>query len=125
MASEAPESSAFRRYAITALKLSVSVALLALLFSRIDVGTLWATARTASVSWLAIAFGIYTVVVAASIWRWHVLLEAQQVHVRVKTLTSSYLVALFFNNFLPSNIGGDVVRIRDTTKQAGSMTLAA
>ena len=34
------------------------------------------------------------------------------------------LVALFFNNFLPSNIGGDVIRIRDTARPAGSKTLA-
>ena len=36
----------------------------------------------------------------------------------------SYLVAGFFNNFLPSNIGGDVVRIRDTARPAQSKTLA-
>jgi len=34
-------------------------------------------------------------------------------------------VALFFNNFLPSNIGGDVIRIGDTARAAGSKTLAA
>jgi uncharacterized integral membrane protein len=39
-------------------------------------------------------------------------------------LTQSFLVATFFNNFLPSNIGGDVVRISDTAKAAGSKTLA-
>ena len=39
-------------------------------------------------------------------------------------LTQSFLVATFFNNFLPSNIGGDVVRITDTAKAAGSKTLA-
>jgi hypothetical protein len=39
-------------------------------------------------------------------------------------LTNSYLVATFFNNFLPSNIGGDVIRIRDTSSAAGSRTLA-
>src|SRR5204863_4168355 len=33
--------------------------------------------------------------------------------------------ALFFNNFLPSSIGGDVVRIADTAKVARSKTLAA
>jgi hypothetical protein len=31
---------------------------------------------------------------------------------------------MFFNNFLPSNIGGDVVRIADTAPAAGSKTLA-
>ena len=32
----------------------------------------------------------------------------------------SYLVATFFNNFLPSNIGGDVVRVRDGSRLTGS-----
>jgi hypothetical protein len=41
-----------------------------------------------------------------------------------RTLLGSFLVANFFNNFLPSNIGGDVVRIRDTAGPAGSKTLA-
>src|SRR5262249_27026773 len=52
------------------------------------------------------------------------LLSAQDVHVKTNSLAGSYLVALFFNNFLPSNIGGDVIRIRDTAPEAGSKTLA-
>jgi uncharacterized membrane protein YbhN (UPF0104 family) len=39
-------------------------------------------------------------------------------------LTNSFLVATFFNNFLPSNIGGDVIRIGDTARRARSKTLA-
>ena len=34
-------------------------------------------------------------------------------------LLGSYLVATFFNNFLPSNIGGDVIRIRDSASGRG------
>jgi len=117
-------TSSGRRYAITALKLSVSAILLGVLFWRIDFGSLWATARTASVSWLFGALLVYGVVVAASVWRWHLLLVAQGVDIAVSRLVSSYLVALFFNNFLPSNIGGDVIRIRDTARPAGSKTLA-
>ena len=40
----------------------------------------------------------------------------------LRQLTSSYLVATFFNNFLPSNIGGDVVRVRDGSRLTGSTT---
>jgi hypothetical protein len=43
----------------------------------------------------------------------------------VPALIQSFLVALFFNNFLPSNIGGDVIRIRDSSRVTGSKTLAA
>jgi uncharacterized membrane protein YbhN (UPF0104 family) len=106
------------------LRLAVSVALLAFLFSTIDTGALWASARRASVPWLAIALLVYFVNVLASVWRWHLLLETQSVHMPRRALLSSYLVGCFFNNFLPSNIGGDVVRIRDTARAARSRTLA-
>jgi len=107
-----------------AFKLTVSVILLWFLFSRIDVEKLWAGTRSASVSWLVVALIIYAVTVVVSVWRWRLLLDAQDVHVETNRLAGSYLVALFFNNFLPSNIGGDVIRIRDTALQAGSKTLA-
>ena len=63
--------------------------------------------------------------ILASAWRWGLLLDAQGVRVPARTLTGSFLVATFFNNFLPSNIGGDVIRIADTAKPARSKTLAA
>src|SRR5438094_628472 len=113
-----------RRYVLVALKLAVSLILLWMLFSRIDVDKLWSSTHTASIPWLVAALVIYATSVAASVWRWHLLLDAQDVHVDTNRLAGSYLVALFFNNFLPSNIGGDVIRIRDTSRPAGSMTLA-
>jgi uncharacterized membrane protein YbhN (UPF0104 family) len=125
MPAEPPEPSPARQYALMAIKLAVSVALLAFLFSRIDVAQLWASVRRASVPWLLVALAVYFVVVVASAWRWHLLLDAQDVLVRRGSLLGSFLVALFFNNFLPSNIGGDVVRIGDTARPAGSKTRAA
>lgn len=107
-----------------AMKLIVSVALLAFLLSRVDVAELWAGARKASWTWLLIALGFYTLNMLASAWRWHLLLDAQRVSMPRKTLFESLLVAAFFNNFLPSNIGGDVIRIRDTAPAARSKTLA-
>jgi len=94
------------------------------LFSRTDVRRLWASARAASGIQLLVALGIYSVVVSTNVWRWGLLLHAQGVQVARRRLGGSFLVALFFNNFLPSNIGGDVVRIGDTARAAGSKTLA-
>jgi uncharacterized membrane protein YbhN (UPF0104 family) len=74
--------------------------------------------------WLSLALLLYLIMVLASAWRWGLLLKAQDVDMPFRTLTSSFLVATFFNNFLPSNIGGDVVRISDSAKVAGSKTLA-
>lgn len=125
MSADTSESSPARRYALLAIKLSISVVLMVVLFASIDVGSLWRTAKLASIPWLVIALLIFAINQGAAAWRWRLLLAAQHIHVRGRSLLSSYLVANFFNNFLPSNIGGDVVRIRDTARPAGSKTLAA
>jgi uncharacterized protein (TIRG00374 family) len=57
---------------------------------------------------------------AIATWRWQILLRALGAEARIGHLTASYLVATFFNNFLPSNIGGDIVRVRDSSKLTGS-----
>ncbi|HEV3485554.1 MAG TPA: lysylphosphatidylglycerol synthase transmembrane domain-containing protein, partial [Vicinamibacterales bacterium] len=103
---------------------AVSIALLYILLSRTDAARLWSVARTASVWWLLGALALYSTMVLVSAWRWGLLLKAQGITIPFRRLTSSFLVATFFNNFLPSNIGGDVVRIADTAPAAGSKTLA-
>jgi uncharacterized protein (TIRG00374 family) len=103
------------------LKCTVSLALLAVLFSQTDASSLAAAVRRASVPWLAAAVGLYFVMILASAWRWNLLLTAQRITMSGWALVSSFLVATFFNNVLPSNIGGDVIRIRDTTHAAGSI----
>ena len=107
------------------LKIGVSAGLLYVLFSRIDLAKLWDLMRGASPFWIAVALGVYFVMTLVATWRWRVLLQAQHVHVPFGRLFNSYLAATFANNFLPSNIGGDVIRIGDTARPAGSKTLAA
>jgi len=109
----------------TLIKAAVSVALLTYLLRQADAPRLWDIGRHASLPWLAASLGLYFLMLVVSAWRWGRLLEAQDVSVRGRSLLSSLLVATFFNNFLPSNIGGDVVRIRDTAAHAGSRTRAA
>jgi uncharacterized protein (TIRG00374 family) len=114
-----------RRLLVLIAKIVVSTGLLALLISRMDTSRFWAYARTASPVWLLGALGIYLAVILTSAWRWGLLLGAQQIQIPGAKLVSSYLVATFFNNFLPSNIGGDVIRIKDAAPAAGSKTLSA
>ena len=121
---ERPNPSA-RRLVAPIVKAAVSIALLWVLFSRVDVARLWAVARTASAPWLLGALGLYLLMVLTSAWRWGLLLRAQHLRFSFRMLTESFLVATFFNNFLPSNIGGDVIRIADTARAAGGKTLAA
>jgi uncharacterized membrane protein YbhN (UPF0104 family) len=114
-----------RHFLLTVLKLAVSLGLLLVLFARTDSASLWQSVKRASLPWVLAALGVYLLQMFVSTWRWKLLLGAQGVRVRGQWLLGSYLVAAFFNNFLPSNIGGDVIRIRDTSRPARSKTLAA
>jgi glycosyltransferase 2 family protein len=113
-----------RGHLFSVVKAAVSLALLVVLFSRVDVVRLWSVAKSASLAWLSGALALYYVMIGVSSWRWALLLKAQGVDVPLRRLNASFLVATFFNNFLPSNIGGDVIRIADTAPIAGSKTLA-
>ena len=119
-----PRHSRARSILLSAVKVLVSAGLLYLLFSRVDLSRLWSVARQASPLWLGAALLLYLGMILASTWRWGILLRAQHVQLPYSFLTQSFLVATFFNNFLPSNIGGDVIRIADTAPVAGSKTLA-
>jgi len=124
MAQDQPESSSARRYVLLAIKLSVSIILLVVLFSRIDVAQLWANARLASIPWLLAAVAVFAVSTLLAVWRWNLLLKAQHIEISNASLLGTFLIATYFNNFLPSNIGGDVIRIGDTARHMNSKTLA-
>lgn len=106
------------------VRLVVSAALLYFVLRSIDLTALWERVRSMNLAWIVLALGAFAFVQSVSVWRWHRLLRAQHVEVTTRTLTESIWVSLFFNNFLPSNIGGDVIRIADTAGAAGSKTLA-
>jgi glycosyltransferase 2 family protein len=113
-------SSTLSSWAFFGMKVAVSGGLLWLLFSRIDVARFWTVARQSSLPWIGAALLAYAGAVAISAWRWYALLRVQGVPLRLTTVLGSFVVALFFNNFLPTNIGGDVMRVRDTAPAAGS-----
>jgi glycosyltransferase 2 family protein len=106
------------------LRIGVSAALLYFVLRSIDLAAFWDRVRSMHAGWLVLALGVYAAQQMIGVWRWHRLLRAQHVEVPPRILAESIWVSMFFNNFLPSNIGGDVVRIADTAPAAGSKTLA-
>ena len=106
------------------IRVAVSVAALAFVLRSIDLGALWLRVQGMNRGWLLLAITAYLFMLSVSVWRWHRLLHAQHIEIPLKRLLESTWVSLFFNNFLPSNIGGDVIRIADTAPAAGSKTLA-
>jgi uncharacterized protein (TIRG00374 family) len=110
-----------RRTALAALKVGVSLALLAYLLSTTDLSALDETVRSADLVDMLAAVLCFVLMLALATWRWRMLLGAVGAPAPIRRLTASYLVATFFNNFLPSNIGGDIVRVRDSSRLTGSV----
>jgi uncharacterized membrane protein YbhN (UPF0104 family) len=114
-----------RRRILLVVKLAVSLGLLAVLFRQSDLSAVSTHVAAFDPRWLAAALALLAVMIGLSAWRWRLLLHTQGVACPLQHLAGSFLVATFFNNFLPSNIGGDVIRIADTAPLARSRTIAA
>lgn len=113
--SAAPRAGARRkRWILMAAKAAASAALLYWVLRGTDLGEVGRALGAANIPLLVLAFAMCFIGYFISVTRWGVLLSAQGVAVKRRTLVHSYLVAMFFNNFLPSTIGGDAYRAYDS-----------
>ncbi|MFA5093504.1 MAG: lysylphosphatidylglycerol synthase transmembrane domain-containing protein [Candidatus Omnitrophota bacterium] len=97
------------------LRIVISVVLLVFLFkfNKIDLHTLWLDIQGADKLLLFIGFGIYFFMYLLGFLRWKMLLKAAGVKAPFKKIISSFSGGVFFSIFLPSTIGGDLVRTVD------------
>jgi len=91
--------------------MAVSAAMLGLLLSRVHLSSLLPERRASTVPWLVVGLFVWAVAVALSVVRWHRVLHAIDRPAPMPTLASHTLAGLFVANFLPSTIGGDVLRV--------------
>jgi uncharacterized protein (TIRG00374 family) len=93
------------------LKFLVALALLVWLFLKLpDPAALWQQILAANKLLLLLGALCYASAVAISALKWGVLLRAAGIVVPIGRLLSYQWVAEFFNNFLPAQVGGDVMR---------------
>ena len=93
------------------LKLVVAIGLLVWLVLRLpDPAALWWQIVHAHKLLLVLGAACYTLAVAVSALKWRVLLHAAGIVLPPGRLLSFQWMAEFFNNFLPAQVGGDVMR---------------
>ena len=95
------------------LRISVTIILLVLLFRMVDRKNLLEIIKNADKPLLLIAFFIYFASYALCIFRWEMLLKAAKIYLPMKRIIISMAGGAFFSLFLPSTIGGDLVRSVD------------
>lgn len=74
----------------------------------------------APLQWLIPASMMHLIGLSLLSIRWKILLRGQGIHSRYGQLFTYYIMAAFFNNFLPSTIGGDTVRVVESKKLTDS-----
>lgn len=96
---------------ITVIKTIISLGLLILVLTRVDLNQAWQRFQHLSLSFVILALLYYTGCQWLSCWRWQIILKANGYFVPMRSLLSSYFAGMFLNSFLPSSIGGDVYRV--------------
>lgn len=89
-----------------------------IIFRKVDADSLQHTIAGADPAWLILAVALFLLTQLGSIVRWRMLVPA---HPRLtwRFLADSFFVGFFFNGFLPTTVGGDVVRGYDLIKATG------
>ncbi|NMD71363.1 flippase-like domain-containing protein [Bacillus sp. DNRA2] len=102
----------------------ISAGLMIWLISGIEWNLALRLMKEGSLFYFFIAFIAIQLTVATSIWKWQLLISKSTTNpfnqsISLWKLGRYYYIGLFFNNFLPGSVGGDVMRIMHLSKDIG------
>ena len=105
----------------------LAIALLLFLLSEQGWHEIWAAIRQIPLSYLALAFVFMVISRLAVSGRWYVLLRSARLKVTFWEITRITFAGLFATNFLPTTIGGDVIRFAGAVRFGldGAISLAS
>lgn len=93
------------------LRIGLSLITLALLLKSVGWEEILAILQAVDLRMLVVAWGLFLVGVVLRTFRWRTLLQGLGITPPFSQLLYLYLVGGFFNAFLPTGFGGDVVRV--------------
>jgi glycosyltransferase 2 family protein len=104
------------------LKLTTTIVLCVLIIWKVDWPNVWLSLKTTNVYWIIAAFSVMILSVFLSALKWKILLDIHSINFSLMQLFKFYFSGSFFNNFLPSTIGGDSYRIIKTFQNGKNKT---
>ena len=112
-----------KRILIT-FKLASSTALLLWVIRNTDLSEVIRALKGANIYFLVGAFIIYCGSYYLRTYRWQILLKTKGIIASNAYLYQSYMVGIFFSNFLPSIVGGDGIRVYDIWRLEPNKSIA-
>ena len=106
------------------LRLLVTLLLLILILYRVDWGEFRRIGGEVRHSLVVAGYLLNLLMVWINSYRWNVLIRSLGYWVGTFRLASYYFVAMFFNTFLPTSIGGDVMRVLDLSRHTRGRSAA-
>jgi len=103
-----------KKLASVLARIFVSLVLLWYVLSKTEVPAIISSLRGIEPFW--VFWALVTLIIGKVLtgYRWQKLLAAHRIKIPLPTLIASLYVGQFFNNFLPSTVGGDAIRAYDT-----------
>jgi glycosyltransferase 2 family protein len=101
------------------LAIATSAVLLGWILTQTSFTSIFAAIGNASLPGLLAAYAVTFGAAVISVYRWRLLLRAQGATLPGRFLMQSYMIGFFFNNFLPSTVGGDASRAYDCYRATG------
>lgn len=107
-----------RHYSWLFLKILISAGLIYITIRQLEMENLWRIWSGLQLPWLLIACLIMTASYFFGAYQWKMILDISRFDLPYRQVLSYYYVGLFFNNFLLSGMGGDLLRIYDIHRHA-------
>ena len=92
------------------IKLLFTIVFICLILSKVNLNDILQTLVKIQTSFILLLFVISFIMIEISCLKWQLFLSASKINLSIRYLTAYYLIGYFFNNLLPSNVGGDLAR---------------
>ncbi|HLY28112.1 MAG TPA: lysylphosphatidylglycerol synthase transmembrane domain-containing protein, partial [Aggregatilineales bacterium] len=101
------------------IRLGIGLVLIILLVPTLANPGFWSALAAVNLPLVVLALALAFASMVAKSWRWGVIMHWRGIKLSQGYFMVMYLVGIFFNNFLPSGMGGDVVRAYETARDTG------
>lgn len=118
---QAPSETSRAGFAGKLVKLAITAGLIGVVMWRLDLREVLSRTANVDPAWIALAFATVFASIGISAWKWGQILRARQHALPFSRLVHHYFIGLFFNNVLPTTVGGDAVRAWETSKDTGEI----
>lgn len=101
-----------RRTLVIAIKVAIAVAIIALIFARLNMQRFIGDLRDATRQWpwLLLAQALLLVGLMICVMRWRMLLRALDFQISFRRVFAIFFIGHFFNSFMPGGTGGDLAK---------------